>query len=117
MRTFLISTLTIAVTAALLQLFLPWWIIAIVAFAVGYLHQQNMPVAFVSGFIGVFLLWLVYAFVISSSNEHILAQKVAELFPLKGNVFALLAISGLIGGLVAGFAAMSGAAARQALSK
>lgn len=117
MRNFLINVLGIASASAVLQLFLPWWIIAVVAFGVAYLHRQNMLSAFAAAFTGIFLLWAVYAFAISSANEHLLAKKIAELFPLKGNVFVLFAITGIIGGLVAGFAAMSGAAARQVLSK
>ena len=117
MRNFLISALVIAIISAVLQLFLPWWIIAVVAFGVAYLHQQSMLSAFAAAFIGIFFLWAVYAFAISFANEHLLAKKIAELFPLKGKVFVLFAITGIIGGLVAGFAAMSGAAAKQVLSK
>lgn len=117
MRAFLISTIAIAVTAGVLQLFLPWWVIVPVAFTVAYLHSLRLFSAFASGFVSIFLLWVTYAFIQSSANEHLLAQKVATLFPLGGNVFALLAITGLIGGLVAGFAAMSGGAAKQLSNK
>jgi hypothetical protein len=113
MKNFFLSLLLIAVIAGLLQLFLPWWVVAVTAFAVVYFIQQKPFTAFVAGFFAIFLLWSVYAFLLSSANENILALKVALLLPLKGNVWALFAVTGLIGGLVSGFAALSGNLAAQ----
>lgn len=98
----------IAVLAATLEMFLPWWTMVIAAFAVGLLIKQSGAGAFFAGFLAVFLLWTGYAFMLSHGNNDILARKVAMLLPLHGNVTALLLVTGFVGGLVAGLASLSG---------
>lgn len=111
MKSFFLSILLIAVASFLLELFLPWWIIAVVAFAVTYFIKQNSFAAFLSGFVAVFLSWLVYAYILSGVNDNLLASKVAALLPLHGNVNLLFLVTGLIGGLVSGFGALTGSLA------
>ena len=111
MKNFLISVTLIATASAALQMFMPWWIIVVVAFLASYFLKQNAMAAFGSGFLGVFLLWVLCAFLLSAANDNLLATKVAMLLPLKGSVKALLLVSGLVGGLVAGFAALTGSLA------
>jgi hypothetical protein len=41
-------------------------------------------------------------------NNSVLSHKVAALLPLGGNSFAIIAVTGFIGGLVGGLAALSG---------
>jgi hypothetical protein len=113
MRNFFLTFLVIAVGSAVLQLFLPWWVIAIVAFVAGFFFRQKSFASFLAGFLAVFAVWAVYAFVLSSSNDNLLASKVASLLPLKGQVWALLLVTGAIGGLVSGFASLSGNLAAQ----
>ena len=48
------------------------------------------------------------AFFLSAANDNLLAIKVSELLPLNGSVIALLLVTGTIGGLVSGFASLSG---------
>jgi len=110
MKPFALSLIGLVVLNALLQLFLPWWIIVVTAFAVGFIVKQTAWMSFVSGFCAVFVLWAGFAFVLSNGNNHLLAAKVAELLaPLTGgNVWVLHALSGLVGGLVSGMAALSG---------
>lgn len=110
MKNFFLSIIIIAVAAFALQQFLPWWTIAIAAFAVGYFVKQKSGMAFLSGFLAVFLLWLVWAFVLSSVNEHILAGKIAVLMEklTGGSTVVLFILTGLLGGLVSGFAALTG---------
>ena len=64
--------------------------------------------AFLSGFTGVFLLWAGLAWWIDMKNEGILAKKIASILPLGGNALLLIAVTAVVGGLVAGFAAMNG---------
>lgn len=113
MKNFIIATLLTAALSCLLQLFLPWWIVAPVAFIVAALVKQSGGMAFLAGFTGVFLLWIGYAFMLSSANDNILVPKVAELLKMltQGSTIVLFALTGLIGGLVAGFAALSGSLA------
>ena len=110
MKNFFLSLLLTAATAWLLQLFLPWWTIAIAAFTIAYSVKQNSFAAFGSAFIAVFLMWVGYAYLLSSANENILAMKVAELLKqlTKGSIVALYLLTGLIGGLVSGLGALTG---------
>lgn len=89
-------------------LFLPWWCIAIAAILVGLLIYQKAFRAFLSGFLGIFLLWCGLAWWIDMKNNGVLSKKIASILPLGGNAIALILVTGLVGGLVAGFAAMSG---------
>ncbi len=111
MKNFILSTAATLALCGLLQLFLPWWIIAIVAGAVAFFVPQKPGLAFLSGFVAVFVLWVTYAYLLSSANNHLLAEKVAVLMTdlTKNSVRMLHLITGLVGGLVAGFAALSGA--------
>jgi len=108
MKHFFVSVAGIVFFSSMLQAFLPWYIIAVVAFGVGYLVRQSLGSAFLAGFVAIFLLWVSYAFVLSHANNDLLARKVATLLPLHGNVYLLLLITGIVGGLVSGFAALTG---------
>ena len=85
-----------------------WWIIAIAAFLIALLVHQQAGKAFLSGSIGVFLLWGALAWWIDMKNEHILSKRIAEVLPLGGNSILLILVTAVIGGLVAGLAALSG---------
>jgi len=113
MKNFLLSIIFTAIASLVLQLFLPWWIIAVVAFSVAYLVKQNSFLAFISGFIAIFSLWVIYAYLLSSANDNILVAKVAELMKAltKGSTTTLYIITGLVGGLVSGFGALTGSLA------
>lgn len=114
MKNFFLSLILIALASFLLQLFLPWWVIAPVAFVVTYLVKQNGLSAFFAGFLAIFIMWVAYAYKLSSANEHLLAGKVAEVLKqlTGGSLSTLFLLTGLIGGLVAGFAGLSGAMAQ-----
>ncbi|MER3464255.1 MAG: hypothetical protein C4329_07390 [Chitinophagaceae bacterium] len=116
MRFFLATILT-ALICFIAGLFLPWWSIALVAFLVALLIPQTLPNHFLSGFAGVFLLWAILAFWIDAKNESILSNKIAQLFHLGAASFLLIITTAFIGGLVGGFAAMSGGSLRKRKSK
>jgi len=119
MNKFLFALLLTALLSFIAQLFLPWWVIAPVAFVVAMLFKQSGLAAFVSGFLSIFLLWVVYAFTLSSANDHLLAAKVSDLLKqlTGGGIVGVLVFTGLLGGLVAGFAALSGRLAMQLFGK
>lgn len=104
----LAAILLTALLAFIGGLYLPWWSIAIAAFAVALLIQQKAGRAFLSGFIGLFLLWAALAWWIDMKNQGILSHKVAQLLPLGGSTILLILVTALIGAIVAGFAALSG---------
>jgi hypothetical protein len=114
---FLLATLLIAVCSFIAGLFLPWWSIALVAFLVSLLINQSIGFGFISGFLGVFLLWALLAVWIDTKNDGILSHKIAQLFPLGGSSALLILVTAMVGGLVAGFAAMAGSSLRSTLIK
>ena len=105
---FLISILLILLLSAAASLYLPWWIIAVVAFAVCALIPQSAGKSFLSGFAAIFLLWGVLAWLLSSNNEHILAHKISLLILKTDSPFLLILMTAVIGALVAGMAALAG---------
>ena len=109
---FIVSVLLIALLSLAVGLYLPWWTIALVAFIVTSLISQNPIRSFLSGFTALFLLWGALAWVISSNNNHLLAGKVALILKM-GNPILLIIVTALIGGLVAGFAALAGSFVRR----
>jgi hypothetical protein len=100
---FLLQTLATIIACLVFQYFLPWWTMAIVAFVIGYFFHNSGTTSFAAGFLGAGLLWLVMAYYMDSSTQSMLTDKVNKLFPL--NVFILMTI---VGGLVGGFAALTG---------
>jgi hypothetical protein len=87
-----------------LQSFFPWWAMAVGACAIGYAVGNKGYVSFFAGFIGVGVLWLGMALYVDQTTQSILTEKVNRLLPL--NAFVLTT---LVGGLVGGFAALTGA--------
>lgn len=92
---------------------LPWWSFAITSLIVSVSIHQKPWKAFLSGFLGLFLLWAGMAFLKDAANTHILATKVAQILPLGGSYIVLILLTGVIGGLVSGLAALSGSYLRK----
>jgi hypothetical protein len=105
---FLVAIILTALLAFISGLFLPWWGIAVTSLLVAILVHQKAGKAFITGYLGVFLLWAGLALWIDIKNDGVLSKKIASILPLGGNHIYLLIITGLVGGLVSGFAAMSG---------
>ena len=105
---FLAATLLTALLAFISGLFLPWWGIAITSLLVALLVHQKAGKAFLAGMLGVFILWAGMAWWIDMKNNGVLSKKVAAVLPLGGNTILLILLTGIIGGLVAGMAAISG---------
>ena len=108
-----ISILLIALLSVAACLYLPWWLIAFVAFLVTALIPQRPLPSFLSGFIALFLLWGSLAWYLSSNNDHLLAHKLSVLMLKTDSPAALILLTALIGALVAGFAALAGSFLRK----
>jgi hypothetical protein len=106
---FVIQFIAIALAAFILELFMPWWSIAIAAFAAGYALKSKAN--FLAGLLGIALLWSIKAWILDASASAPLAERVAAIFSLSKPL--LLLVTALVGGLVGGFAAMSGAALKK----
>lgn len=92
---------------------LPWWGFAITSLVVSVAIHQKPRKSFVSGFLGLFLLWAGMALLKDMANEHILSTKVAQILPLGGSYLVLILVTGIVGGLVSGFAALAGSYLRK----
>ncbi len=112
---FILSVLAIALLSALAALYLPWWSCAAVCFLVSLFLEQGGGRAFMMGFLGVGLLWLIAAMLHDTANAHILSTRMAALFKLPGYK-SFMAVTVLIGGLVGGLASWSGALLRPRLN-
>lgn len=116
MKSFAWLLLLILVLGTGLQIFLPWWVITPLCLVLAFTWPVRGGWAFLAGFIGIGLGWLVLASWLNVRNEGLLAHRVAQLLPLGGYGWLLVFITALLGGLVGGLAALAGAWARFAVS-
>lgn len=98
---------TIIVALALSQ-FLPWWSVMLASFITAIRFSLKRSAVFFVPFLAISLFWIMYAFWLSSANDYLLANKIAILLPLQGNPYLLILVTGLVGGLSAGIAAVFG---------
>lgn len=110
---FVVAILLTALLSFICSLYFEWWVIAIVAFVVSIIVKQKAWKAFLAGFVAIFLLWASLAEWMDSANGSLLSKKIASLLPLGGSSILLILITGLVGGLVGGFAALSGCYVRK----
>ena len=111
---FLLSVLLMILFSFIAGLFLPWWGLAIICFAVALLVRQSPGRSFLAGFVSILVLWGLLAAWIDAANEHVLSGKIAQLFKLGNAPILLVLITALVGALVGGFAALSGSFLRPA---
>jgi cell division protein FtsX len=100
---FALQTLVTLVGCSIVQYFLPWWTMAVIALMAGYVFHNGGTVSFAAGFLGAGALWLMVAYYMDYTTQSILTEKVNKLFPLN-----VLVMTPVIGGLVGGFAALTG---------
>lgn len=90
------------------QSFFPWWSAVVASSFLGFIFYKNRGFySFLAGFLAVFLLWIGYALIIDINSQSILTGKVANILTVN-NKYILILITGVIGGLPAGFGALSG---------
>ncbi|HET8865330.1 MAG TPA: hypothetical protein VFM80_06490 [Gracilimonas sp.] len=108
----MLLTVLILTTAFLLNLFLPWWSIAIPGLIFGYLLNEKALLSFSLGFLALFLLWGGQALYIHIANDAILSSRIAEMLSLGSPILVIL-ITGILGGLISGLATLTGALVKQ----
>jgi hypothetical protein len=113
---FIVVILLTALLGYAAPLYFPWWSFAVTSFIIALFIHQRAWAAFAATFLGFFLLWGIMALMIDNRNDHLLSQKIATLLPLGGSSFLLISITALIGGLISGFAGLSGSLARKSAS-
>ncbi len=101
-RLLLIGSLTY-----LLSFYTPWWTIFIITFLVSFfIHGSSLNV-FISGFLGVGIVWIGVAWYLDFKSNHEFSDKIVQLFPIEESIY-LVVISGLIGALCGGFGSLTG---------
>ncbi len=108
----IVSILLIALCAFVLGIYMPWWSLAIAAFLIPLLIEMKPGWAFLSGFLGLFLLWGIMSWLISSANQQVFAHKISKLILSTDNPGLLIFVTALLGALVAGFASLTGSLLR-----
>lgn len=109
--------LQIIVLTFLLSLFMPWWAIAIAAAVGGFnagskRHWRN----FHAGFLAIFLYWTGYAAIIMYSTGSPMPDRMAHVFSFSLNGTLIMLITGLVGGVLGGFASLTGGVFRRILT-
>ncbi len=107
-----INYFIILAATALLQLVLPWWIIAVVPFAVCMWRSSHPDMAFLVSLAAVSTVWLAYATFMHRTTEGSMSDRIAELFSLPSGMALMFSVT-LLGGIVAGFAGLAGYYVRQ----
>lgn len=92
---------------------LPWWSFVFTSLIVAVAIHQRAAKAFLAGFLGLFLLWAGMALLKDAANDHVLSMKVANVLPLGGSYLVLILVTGVVGGLVSGLAALTGSFLRR----
>ncbi len=103
-----INFIATIILAFLLSLFLPWWSVMVAAFATSLFMPLKKAAVFFIPFLAILLFWVVYSYLLSSGNDFTLAKRIAVLLPLDGNPYVLILVTGIVGGLAAGVAAVFG---------
>ncbi|MGK7394569.1 MAG: hypothetical protein ACNS62_08345, partial [Candidatus Cyclobacteriaceae bacterium M3_2C_046] len=104
---FLLQLVVVASLSYLGEMFFPWWIVVVTSFLAGLLIPTKGLNAFLSGFLGLGLLWMIYAWIIDLRSESLLTLKVAELLNLNQAIL-LVVIAGFVGAILGGLGCLTG---------
>ena len=111
---FLLQFGAILIGSLILQFFLPWFIVAIVAMAAGYfLSTEKGWKNFLAGFLAILLLWMVGALVANFWGGSLIAGRFGRQMGLPMEGFSLPLLSGVIGGIAAGLGALTGGSLKE----
>jgi hypothetical protein len=114
---FITSIILTAALAFVLCLQLPWFMIAVSAFIVAFAIPQSAGKAFVAGALGVIILWLLLSVLKLNDGGKQIANHMAKIIPVGGSVMVLVLVTVVVGGLVAGMAALTGSYGRKLFTK
>jgi len=105
----LLQFLSILILAFIFELLLPWWSIAIAAALGGFLFRSNLN--FIMGFLAIAVLWTGKALLIDMTAAVDLGERIAAILTVSKPILFL--VTALLGGLVGGFAALTGSLLRE----
>jgi hypothetical protein len=94
-----------------------WWAFVPVCALVGAVIGQTPAQSYAYGLAAMTLLWGVYAGFLSNANGGLMVGRISELLGGAVSGTQLLYVTGLLGGILGGFATMLGATARDLMRK
>lgn len=100
-----LATLLLAISFSFI---LPWWSVMVSAIITAFFVPLKKSAVFFVPFFAVLVFWIGYSFILGSDNDFILAKRIANLLSMGGSHYALLVVTGIIGGIAAGVAAIFG---------
>ena len=104
----------IAILSGLIQIFLPWWSMTVMAAILCFFLGKNMKQVFIAGFFGCGIVWLLYSLYLTITNGSVMTERMANLFSLPGS-WLLFLVSFLIASLAGSISAAAGYSLRLAL--
>ena len=109
----LIYSIILIVIGALVGIYLPWYAMGVAFGLIAFVLNMPLKSSFLTGFLAGFVLWVVSALWLDIQHPSTLPSRMAQVFPLKGNVIALFVLTGVLGGLFSGIWTWAGARLRQ----
>jgi hypothetical protein len=104
----IIVALIIAVLCYPSLMFLPWWINMLIAFVAAYPAQLKPRQGFLAGAAGVGLCWAAICIATDLGNEHVLRDRMAQLFGLPWP-WLITSITIIVGSITGGLGAWAAA--------
>ena len=110
-------TVTVIILVFVMGYLFEWWTVAIASFIGGAILGKSSGETFAKGMVAVIIVWLLMVCYYHFSTQGILSNKIAQILPVGGNAAVLIVVTVLIGGIVGGWAAMSGFLVRNLFRK
>ncbi|MFY0598582.1 MAG: hypothetical protein JXR03_02845 [Cyclobacteriaceae bacterium] len=98
----------IGILTYILSFYSPWWILFIITFGVSFFLHGSSINSFISGFLGVGLVWISFAWYLDFESQSVFTDKFVGLVPQVSEGSYLIIISGLIGAISGGLGALTG---------
>lgn len=95
---------------------LPWWIIVLAGALIGFLIPGGVLNSFISGFLGVGIVWTGYAWKLDAENDSVFSGVILEILPLGDNLTLILTV-GVLGGICGGLGTITGSLLRKPAKK
>ena len=79
----------------------------VAAFVVSFISPSSGLNAFISGFLGVGLVWMGHAWTLDVANDSVFSTKIVQILNQNDPIFLILSAGG-IAGIAGGFSAITG---------
>ncbi|MDI9356635.1 MAG: hypothetical protein QM536_06405 [Chitinophagaceae bacterium] len=103
---FIVQVALTIILTYFLELYFPWWVIFIVPMGVSIVIPNTSLSSFLSGFLGIGILWSFLAWKIDIDSHSFFSSKISELFSIPTHY--LFITSGIIGAVCGGLGALVG---------